>query len=133
MTEPSVNLRLRPRIRITLGLFVGLAFGPLLAYLFVHLPSNDWLGAHPGPHIDLCIRMSLPIGFGYGAIVGLGVSLFAWVVQGWRRSRAGKGLTPNLQWPDSARVDEVAQRHAVQIEGGTNDGGNRISRRTDFK
>jgi hypothetical protein len=132
MTEPSFKLPLNPRIRNFLGLLVGIVFGPTIAFILVHVPSNELLGPHPGPYIGLCISWCLVIGLCYGTIVGLVVALFVWILQKWFLAKRGKGRTPNLQWPDTNPVDMLAQRHSTVTDRGTSDADDRITRRTDI-
>ena len=86
MSEPSNNLGLPRRIRVSLGLLVGLIFAPLFAGILAQLPKSEWMGADPvdtGSGVDFVVGTSVILGLCLGPSVGLAVSVVALGFQVW--------------------------------------------------
>src|SRR5262245_1627381 len=89
MPVPIPNLRIECQpVRWFVGLLAGLVFGPLIACLLFFLPSNDWTGPYTA-YEDFIFGTEL-IGFCYGLLAGLAVTLTARVIQRWRWTRPKK-------------------------------------------
>ena len=133
MSDPSTNLRLPPRIRVWLGLLVGVIFGPLFAGVLVQFPSSEWMGTYP-PYPDDCILISAFMGLCVGPAVGLMVALVALAFQlWWWPAGNGEVMSPIPQWTATARVDAVDVPHGNRTERGQCVSDVRISWRTDIQ
>ena len=122
MPGPKLDQLLHRRpVRVSVGFLTGLLFGPSIAYLLVHAPSNEWLGPYP-PYVDDCAVMAAMIGVCCGLAVGLIVPLLALNLQRWK-----------WRWSDPASVPWYPAPEGTpdRPDRGIN-GDERFSRRTDI-
>ena len=116
MPDILSQLRLPRRpIRWSIGILSGLILGPLLACVLANLPRNAWLPNDPCYRGGDLIALAAVIGFGYGLVVGLGVTGVAKLIQRWKwKNRSA--LLPNLDLPalesDSNLDDRISPRSA---------------------
>lgn len=86
MPEPPLDFR-RPRrpVKGTFGFLVGVVLGPLIALVYLNLPSSEWLGPYPPYGAGDAFAAVTAIGFGlcYGPLAGAAIALSVQRLQRW--------------------------------------------------